>query len=107
MDADDGDDEDYVPPVDVPPERVFYLLIILKTSLIKREFQKKMLIQSFWYMFELVLLYSRIKMYEDQKGQLNHVYFPLQFFLILSHNPFHSIPCNSFCYNLNLCVLLN
>ena len=55
MDADDGDDEDYVPPVDVPPERVFYLLIILKTSLIKREFQRKMLIQSFWYMFELVL----------------------------------------------------
>lgn len=55
MDADDGDDEDYVPPVDVPPERVFYSLIIFKTSLIKREFQRKMLIQSFWYMFELVL----------------------------------------------------
>ena len=55
MDADDGDDEDYVPPVDVPLERVFYLLIIFKTSLIKREFQRKMLIQSFWYMFELVL----------------------------------------------------
>lgn len=33
MDADDGDDEDYVPPVDVPPERVFYLLIILKLVL--------------------------------------------------------------------------
>ena len=49
MHADDGDDEDYVPPVDVPPERVFYLLIIFKTSLIKREFQRKMLIQSFWY----------------------------------------------------------
>ena len=33
MDADDGDDEDYVPPVDVPPERVFYPLFILEIVL--------------------------------------------------------------------------
>ena len=33
MDADDGDDEDYVPPVDVPPERVLYPLFILEIVL--------------------------------------------------------------------------